>query len=146
MDDTGLRMYNHRCFFLPFKVILVCKHTMNKVFRKFTLYLSFFHWFKTNQLYNLCFNAVLYIQDAWRLYLGCLTITTSDILSIFQLFWDGLAYWARCSLHTYLVSHSNFFYQRAYHGMHVYLLMKTLTWCVSRILVWFDQITYLALW
>ena len=94
------------------------------------------HWFKTNKLCNLCFNVVLYIQDAWRLYLGCLTITTSDILSIFQLFWDGLAYWARCSLHTYLVSHSNFWY----------LLMKTLIWCVSRLLVWFDQITYLAHW
>ena len=83
-------------------------HTMNKVFRKFTLYLSFFRWFKTNKLCNLRFDVVLYIQDAWRLYHGCFTITTSDISSIFQLFWDGLAYWARCSLHTYLVGHSNF--------------------------------------
>ena len=108
-------------------------HTMNKVFREFTLYLSFFRWFKTNKLCNLRFDVVLYIQDAWRLYHGCFTITTSDISSIFQLFWDGLAYWTRCSLHTYLVSHSQFWY----------LLMKTLICCVSRLVVWFDQITKL---
>ena len=83
-------------------------HTMNKVFPKFTLFLSFFHWFKTNKLYNLHFNVLLYIQDAGRFYHSCLTITISDILFIFQLFWDGLADWARCSLHTYLVSQSNF--------------------------------------